>query len=126
MSASLPGESRGFRLDEVSAQAELINFDHRGCHFDRIWLVGDAAGLASGLTGEGIHPAFVSGEAVAKKIIDPSHPATEIARLVAKQRRHQRLVSLAAGKGALCTLLMEGLVLLLRLRLINFQKQLAM
>jgi geranylgeranyl reductase len=119
-------ESKGFRLDEVPAQAELINFDYRGFEFGRYWLVGDAAGLASGLTGEGIHPAIVSGEAVAKKIIDPGYRADEIARMAGKQRHHQRIVALAAGSPAFCTLLMETLVLLLRLRLINFQKQLSM
>ncbi|MHB8811523.1 MAG: NAD(P)/FAD-dependent oxidoreductase [Desulfobulbaceae bacterium] len=119
-------ESRGFHLDEVPAQAELINFDYRGFRFGRIWLVGDAAGLASGLTGEGIHPAIVSGETVARKIIKPDSPEDEMNRLLRKQRRHQRIVNLAAGKGAACTLLMETLVLLLRLRLINFQKQLSM
>lgn len=119
-------ESRGFRLDEVPAQAELINFDYRGFEFGRVWLVGDAAGLASGLTGEGIHPAIVSGEAVAQKIIDPGYRADEIARMAGKQRHHQRIVDLAAGSPAFCTLLMETLVLLLRLRLINFQKQLSM
>ncbi|HBI15195.1 MAG TPA: NAD(P)/FAD-dependent oxidoreductase [Desulfobulbaceae bacterium] len=119
-------ESKGFRLDEVPAQAELINFDFRGFEFGKVWLVGDAAGLASGLTGEGIHPAIVSGETVARKIIDPNDPAAEIARMVTKQQRHQRIVDLAAGSAANCTLLMEALVLLLRLRLINFQKHLSM
>lgn len=119
-------ESRGFHLDEVPAQAELINYDYRGFEFGRVWLVGDAAGLASGLTGEGIHPAIVSGEAVARKIIDPNDPAAEIVRIVNKQRRHQGIVDLATSNAACCTLLMETLVLLLRLRLINFQKQLSM
>jgi geranylgeranyl reductase family protein len=119
-------ESKGFHLDEVPAQAELINFDYRGFEFGRVWLVGDAAGLASGLTGEGIYPAIVSGEAAARKIIDPKDPAAEVARMVGKQRRHQRIVDLASGNAAFCTLLMETLVVLLRLRLINFQKQLSM
>ena len=119
-------ESKGFHLGEVPALAELINFDFRGFQFGRVWLIGDAAGLASGLTGEGIHPAIVSGEAVARKIIDPAYPADEITRLAAKKRHHQRIVDLAAGNATSCTLLLETLVLLLRLRLINFQKQLSM
>ncbi|MFZ5797321.1 MAG: NAD(P)/FAD-dependent oxidoreductase, partial [Thermodesulfobacteriota bacterium] len=109
-------EARGFRLDEVPAQADLINFDFRGVAFGNIWLVGDAAGLASGLTGEGIHPAIVSGESVARKIINPGEPLIEIARIAANQRRHRRMVDLAAGGATFCTLLMETLVLLLRLR----------
>lgn len=119
-------ESKGFHLEEVPAQAELINFDYRGYEFGKVWLVGDAAGLASGLTGEGIHPAIVSGETVARKIVTPTDPAVEIARMLSKQRRHQRIMERAARSATSCTLLMETLVLLLRLRLINFQKQLSM
>ena len=61
-------------------QAGFVNADYRGFEFDRTWLVGDAAGLASGLTGEGIYPAMISGQAVARKIIDPSYPAREVAK----------------------------------------------
>jgi flavin-dependent dehydrogenase len=118
-------ETRGFDLEDVQPQAELINFDYRGFQFNNIWLVGDAAGLASGLTGEGIHPAVVSGEAVARRIIDPAYPAAEINQLAAKQRKHKKIVDLS-GNTALCTLLMETLVFMLRLRVINFQKQLSM
>ncbi len=38
------------------------------------WLVGDAAGLASALTAEGIYPALISGEAVARRILEPRAP----------------------------------------------------
>ncbi len=55
----------GYPLSGHKSEAEYINFDFRGYRFNNIFLVGDAAGLASGLTGEGIYPAIVSGEAVA-------------------------------------------------------------
>lgn len=119
-------ETRGFNLEGVPPQAELINFDYRGFQFNNNWLVGDAAGLASGLTGEGIHPAIVSGEAVARRIIDPAYPADEIKRLIAKQKKHQKIVDLSGGNTTLCILLMETLVFMFRLRIINFQKQLSM
>ena len=120
------GETRGFKLKNHPARAETINYDYRGYRFGNIWLVGDAAGMASGLTGEGIQPAIISGEAVARKIIDPSYPAEEINTLVKKQKIHQRIIDLSAGNRTFCTLLMETLVLLLRLRLIDFQKHLSM
>jgi flavin-dependent dehydrogenase len=110
----------------VQPQAELINFDYRGFQFNNIWLVGDAAGLASGLTGEGIHPAIVSGEAVARRIIDPAYPADEINQVDRQAKKHQKIVDLSGGNTTLCTLLMETLVFMLRLRIINFQKQLSM
>lgn len=119
-------ETRGFHLEEVQPQAELINFDYRGHRFNNRWLVGDAAGLASGLTGEGIHPAIVSGEAVARTILDPAYPADELRRLLARHRRHRKIVDLSGGRKSLCTALMETLVFMLRLRLVSFQKQLSM
>lgn len=119
-------KSRGFSLTEEQGRAELINYDYRGYHFDNTWLVGDAAGLASGLTGEGIHPAVVSGKAVAEKILVPSYPADEISRLLVKKKRHERLVKMTGGNKAVCTLLMEILILMIRLRIVDFQKQLSM
>lgn len=119
-------EAKGFQLQDVQAQAELINFDYRGFHFGNTWLVGDAAGLASGLTGEGINPAIVSGETVARTILDPQYSAAELEAMVKKQRLHQEIVDLAGINRTVCTLLMETLVFLLRLRLVDFQKQLAM
>ncbi len=112
--------SLGYDLDGQQARAALISFDFRGFCFGRTWLVGDAAGLASGLTGEGIYPAMVSGEAVARRILDPAYPATEITSMTKKQRRHQQIIDLSARNPILCSLLMEYLALLLRLRLINF------
>jgi len=118
--------SRGFRVENEHAGAELINYDYRGYQFGRTWLIGDAAGLASGLTGEGIHPAIVSGEAVARKILDPTYPAEEIIRLVAKKKRHEWLVRTTGRSGPLCTILMEMLILAVRLKAIDFQQQLSM
>lgn len=59
-------------------QAHPINCDYRGYKFGNIFLTGDAAGLASGFTGEGIYQALVSGEEVANVIIDPKHKAKKI------------------------------------------------
>jgi geranylgeranyl reductase len=111
---------QGFKLDPATIRAGLVNFDYRGVRFDRTWLVGDAAGLASGLTGEGIYPALVSGQAVAHLILDPAYPAAELARLAKKQRQHRRLVTLAGRHHHLCGLLMEALAGLLRLKILDF------
>ena len=119
-------DSRGFSLAELSPQAELINYDYRGWQFERVWLVGDAAGFASGLTGEGINPAIISGQAAARKITDSAYPANEIRLLLRKKAHHERIIGLTAGRGITCTLLMEMLVIMLRLRLLDFQKQLSM
>ena len=112
---------QGFRLDPERLRAGLVNFDYRGVRFDRTFLVGDAAGLASGLTGEGIHPALISGRAVARMILDPAASTRALDLLVHHQRRHRRFVALAGGRRRLCGLLMETLVVLLRLKMLDFR-----
>lgn len=118
--------SKGFDVRKARPRAELINYDYRGYHFDKTWLIGDAAGLASGLTGEGILPAIISGEAVARKIINPDYPADEIKLLARKKRLHERIVALSSNSKTMCTLLMETLSLMTRLKILDFQKQLSM
>ena len=111
---------KGHDLSREQARAALINYDFQGFSFDSIWLVGDAAGLASGLTGEGIYPAIITGEAVAKKIIDPAYPAAEITAIAKKQLQHQKVIRLASIHPLLCSLMMEWLVFLLRIKLLDF------
>jgi geranylgeranyl reductase len=113
-------KEQGLDLNPDAIRAGLINFDYRGTRFDRAWLVGDAAGLASGLTGEGIYPALVSGQAVARMILNPEYPASELAVLVQKQRQHRQMVALAGKNRHLCRLLMEAMALLLRLKIVDF------
>jgi len=112
--------AKGHDLESASCQAALINYDYRGHAFGSTWLVGDAAGLASGLTGEGIYPAIVSGETVARTIIDPDSPQDAIEEMVKKQRLHQRVINLSARNQAFCSLIMESLIMMLRLKLVNF------
>ncbi len=111
----------GFELEKENAQAEVINFDYQGSIFTNIYLAGDAAGLASGLTGEGIYPAIISGEYIGNKIIDPSHSSIEFDRLIKNHQRHRRAVSIAGKNGAVSTLLSEITCLFLRLKLLNFK-----
>ncbi len=111
---------KGYDLSRQQPRAALVNYDFQGFAFDSIWLVGDAAGLASGLTGEGIYPAIITGEAVARKIIDPAYPAEEISAMAKKQKQHQKVIRLAATHPLVCSLLMEWLVFLLRIKLLDF------
>ncbi len=118
--------TRGFDLTNSPAKAEFINFDYQGHQFGNTWLIGDAAGLASGLTGEGINPAIVSGNEIAKQIMDPLYPAKPLTRIIQKHQKHTKLVKLASSNKPFCSLLMETLVLLLRLKIVDFQKELSM
>lgn len=112
--------ARGYNLQGEQCRAALINYDYRGYSFGSTWLVGDAAGLASGLTGEGIYPAIVSGETVARRIIDPDSTDDAITGMVKKQQLHHKVINLSAKSPAFCSLLMEMLILMLRLKFINF------
>lgn len=114
--------SRGFGLNHAHGGAALINYDFRGIRFDNVWLVGDAAGLASGLTGEGIYPAIVSGETVARLIIDQTYETDKLKHIIKKQRQHHLVLRLASTSNLFCSLIMEGLVMALRLKLLDFRR----
>lgn len=114
------GERMGHSLRNYKAEAEYINFDYRGYHFDNIFLVGDAAGLASGLTGEGIYPAIVSGEEVARCITDADYNPQDLHRMINNHRRHRQMVTRLGKSPFIATLLAETIALALRTRLLNF------
>lgn len=114
-------EKHGINLGQSPVTSALINYDFRGWHFGNRFLVGDAAGLASALTGEGIYPAIVSGEEAARAIIDPDHSNLVMDRLLARHRLHKRISTITAGNRLACRLVMECLALALRARALPFK-----
>lgn len=56
------------KSEPLMFQASAINLCYKGFVFENIFLAGEAAGLALDLTGEGIGPAVISGEAAALAI----------------------------------------------------------
>lgn len=68
-----------------------INFDYRGYRFGNKFLIGDAGGFASGLTGEGIYFAIISGKEAARKIIDPQYNCPEISKILKIKRSHETI-----------------------------------
>lgn len=107
----------GCRLD-----AEQINWNYRDWRFGHVFLVGDAAGLASPLTGEGINPAFVSGETAARTIIDTNYKPDQLERIVKLHRSHKKMLNTASKSRILSTILSEISTVLLRYRIINFKR----
>lgn len=114
------GARKGFQLGSCKARAEFINFDYRGHRFKNIYLVGDAAGLASGLTGEGIYSAIVSGKSVAGSIINPAFDASEMNRLIRNHSRHKKMSLLAGKNKILGSLLAELVTFCLKKRIFDF------
>ncbi len=113
---------RGFDLSKYSAQAEYINFDYRGWKFDNIYLAGDAAGFASGLTGEGIYPAIISGEYIGSYISGLKPNIKNFNRLIRMNKLHSRIVQITGSNQFLSELLAESLTLGLRTGLLDFRK----
>lgn len=109
----------GVSVKGTAVGADLVNHDFRGWRFDHCFLIGDAAGLASPLTGEGIYPAIVSAEAVAATIVDPSAGQPTIDSLLKKHRKHRIMLNLAETSPRLASFLAELSALLLRYRLLS-------
>lgn len=105
-------------LKSRQPQAALINSDFRGWRFNNRFLIGDAAGLASSLTGEGIYSAIVSGEEAARTILDPGYESKKMAQLIKKHHLHARVLELASGTKLTDKLILEGLVFCLRTGLV--------
>lgn len=110
----------GINLNNTKPQAALINFDYQGWKFNNKFLVGDAAGLASGLTGEGIYPAILSGMTVAKTIINPAYETNKLDRLIQKHQKHKQLLLKTSKNKIFCKIIMETLIVGLRAGIIHF------
>lgn len=80
-----------FNIKNAKFEAALINADYKGFKFKNIFLVGDAAGLANLFTGEGIYQALVSGEEIAKKIINPKYEPKKLRRIIEKNKKLTKL-----------------------------------
>ncbi|MGB3211958.1 MAG: NAD(P)/FAD-dependent oxidoreductase [Desulforhopalus sp.] len=114
------GSKFGFPLAHHNGKAEYINFDYRGYRFNNMFLIGDAAGLASGLTGEGIYPAIVSGEAVGNCIGNPDYKPREFHKMIVNHTRHSKMVSVLGINRFLSTFLSEIVTFCLKKKFINF------
>lgn len=109
-----------FDLSLEKCSAGLINYDYRGWQFGNVFLVGDAAGFASALTGEGIYPAIISGESAAQRILEPLCSLERIKRLEKKQKRFSSMVKLTSKNAFLSSVFAEIGVLALRTKMIDF------
>ncbi|MFA7169549.1 MAG: NAD(P)/FAD-dependent oxidoreductase [Candidatus Paceibacterota bacterium] len=87
-----------------------INYDYQGYKFGNIFLAGDAAGLASGLTGEGIYQAIISGKEVAKTVLDEKYETPEIEELLETKRLQNQAMNAIIKMGPLRNLFFAALV----------------
>lgn len=100
-------------------QAHPINFDYQGYKFKNIFLAGDAAGLASGFTGEGIYPALISGAEIAKMIMDKHYTSKKMDELKKTKQLHNRILYFLEKSGSIRKVEYELLGLLLKTKLFS-------
>ncbi|RKX27505.1 MAG: hypothetical protein DRP47_06430 [Candidatus Zixiibacteriota bacterium] len=78
-----------------------IGYNYQGYRFDNIFLVGEAAGLTSPLTGEGIYPALISGEEVAKIIQNEKYVSRIMDKIITTNKLHMRIMNILIKSGPL-------------------------
>jgi len=82
------------KTDGLKIESFPINFDYQEYQLNNKFLIGDAGGFTSGLTGEGIYFAMVSGREVAKKIINSQYNCPDISRILKIKKNHGNLLKL--------------------------------
>jgi len=93
-------EELGVARGSAPFEGATIEIEYRGCHFPGgVHLAGDAAGVVSSLTAEGIYAAIVTGEEVARQILDSGVAAPKTASWLRTKRRHDALARWLARPG---------------------------
>ena len=92
-------EKNKINVKNAKYQSAMINYDYQGFKFGNIFLAGDAAGLVSGLTGEGIYPALISGEEIGKIILNKKYSPEKLNSVIRKKQAHDKLLKISLKLG---------------------------
>lgn len=85
-------QALGADLEDIRFEGATLEVSAAGFDFPaRVHLVGDAAGMPSSLTAEGIYAALVTGEETARRILDPTFPSPKTRSWLRVKRAHDRL-----------------------------------
>lgn len=87
-------KDRGYKFLSKDFRGAPINYSYQGCVFGNVFLIGDAAGLASKTMGEGISFALTSGKEVAKRILSPNYDMIKLKKILKFKRRQERILKL--------------------------------
>jgi geranylgeranyl reductase len=109
----------GYDRSAARHESFPINYDYRGIQFGHIFLAGEAAGLASGLTGEGIFQALVSGEEVANRILGKKEPGDAFRFILKYNLIQHRFLNFTLKSGPVRYLLADLIILLMRNKWVN-------
>lgn len=78
-----------FKPDELKGGPVCYNYERYD--FDPVFLAGDAAGLTSKGTGEGISYALISGKEIARKIMDKNYKPLTLNNIIRIKKRQDKL-----------------------------------
>lgn len=112
-------EEHKFDISDATYQSYPISYDYRGLQFGNIFLAGEAAGMASGLTGEGIYQSMLSGEIVARMLTGSTEPKETLSSLLRYngfQHNHLRISQMA---GPFRNVINDLIILVMKNRMIN-------
>ena len=112
-------EAENYDITEASNESYPISYDYRGFQFGNIFLAGEAAGLASGLTGEGIYQSLVSGEEIAGKILDKNYSSKDFRFILKYNRIQYKFMRFTLSIGPLRSHLADLIVLAMRNKWVN-------
>lgn len=102
-------------IDTSNAKYESfpISYDYRGYHFDNIFLAGEAAGIASGFTGEGIYQSLVSGKTVGHTILNKNFTSPEMEAVLKYNAIQEKILNVLIKAGPFRGWIHELIVMLL-------------
>jgi menaquinone-9 beta-reductase len=104
---------KGIDISNARYESYPISYDHRGFKFGNCFLAGEAAGMASGFTGEGIYQSLVSGKYVAETILDEKHTSQEMDAVLKYNAIQERILNVLIMAGPFRGLIHELIVILM-------------
>ena len=105
--------SKNIDFSKAEYQSAPISYDYRGLRFGNQFLIGEAAGMASGLTGEGIYQSLVSGIEVARYIKGENEMSDEMKFVIRYNRIQLRIMKSLILAGPFRKLIHELIIIML-------------
>lgn len=106
-------DEKGIDISKARYESFPISYDYRGYQFNNIFLAGEAAGMASGFTGEGIYQSLVSGKTVAETILDEDFISEEMEAVLKYNAVQEKILNVLIKAGPFRGWIHELIVILL-------------
>jgi geranylgeranyl reductase len=108
-----------FDIKKAKLQAHTIRWGYRGYKFGNKFLIGDAGGFSSELTGEGICFAMLSGIDAARKIINPRYKCKNIEHILKVKSVEDGIIKHMEKHKTLAKIEIETLALLAKSKFVD-------